>query len=757
MRFMALWRKIPTVTAKFLVIIIPILAIGTLFFSIIFFFTKLADLKQGLAKRIDTVAEINAVALAASMWAFDTESTNHIIEAIAVNSEIRCIEVSDDLAHLKYFWPHDGCSHDLIYDSVSKRAINVQHRRLGSLSLYYKYDAIIAQVRAELLNNFWLLLLLVSGTMLSALLAHRITIGVPLRRLLESIRSAEEEGERRLAVWTSADELGRVIAAYNRLLERLTSDERALRRSEQRLSLAFAATRSSLWDWDLRTGVYWCSEALPAMLGYPPNTLTVTLETWESLVHPDELPDVWTALAHYRAGKRPSFELTYRMRRGDGSWAWIEDKATAFRDDTRGIVLRLTGTMTDVTDRVIARETLAQERRILQATLENLDQGILMVDGERRLMVYNRRLGELFDLPESFLASRPSYDDIIRYQVEQGEFADYGEDPYPHIRQWIDRPEVAFTDKRRRPDGSVLQVHVSPLAEGGFVSTVSDITVETRSTEDMFMAMQATEHAYAELKQTQASLVQAEKMASLATLVAGIAHEINTPVGIAYGCATHLDARTRSLREALDSGALRKSDLTGYMTHAAESSRLMLSNLTRAAELIQSFKQVAVDQTSAERRRFDLKPYLDEIVTSLGPQLRGTGHVVRVSGPRGVEMNGYPGALSQVVTNLIMNSLVHAYEKGQTGRLILSFAPLGEEDVELRFSDDGKGIPAENLDHIFEPFFTTRRGSGGSGLGLHIVYNIITQSLGGRITVESEVGTGTTFTMRFPRHTPAKA
>ncbi len=420
--------------------------------------------------------------------------------------------------------------------------------------------------------------------------------------------------------------------------------------------------------------------------------------------------------------------------------------------------------MSDVTERMRAELDLAHERNILQITLDNTDQGIIKVDRDLRVVMSNRRAAEFLNIPPEFLAANPVFPDIVSLQRSRGEFDEMGDDPdlylaygpdggseeeaFGGVGSVFDQP---FTFKRRRPDGRIVEVRTNPLPEGGFVRTFTDVTVEARSAEEIFNAMQALEAAYADLKETQASLVQAEKMASLALLVAGVAHEINTPIGIAYGCATHLSGRTQALTEAFEGGTMKKSDLTAYVATATDSSRLIEQNLTRAAELIQSFKRVAVDQTSEERRRFDLLAYLEEIVTSLGPTLRKGPHRVAIACSPGVVLDSYPGALSQVVTNLVMNALTHAFTPDIRGHMVIDVDDLPDGEVVVRFADDGVGIPREHQAKVFEPFFTTRRGAGGSGLGLHIVFNLVTQTLGGRISVDSAPGDGTTFTLRIPK------
>lgn len=253
-----------------------------------------------------------------------------------------------------------------------------------------------------------------------------------------------------------------------------------------------------------------------------------------------------------------------------------------------------------------------------------------------------------------------------------------------------------------------------------------------------------------ELKATQKQLVEAEKMVSLSGVIAGIAHEINTPVGIGITAASTLANQTDEFALSYEKGQLKRSTLQTYVETAKQSSRLILKNLQRAAELINSFKQVAVDQTSFPKRSFVVKENFISTFRSLDPKMNPSQYEVNIIGDESITLNSYPGAFSQVLTNLIMNSLTHAYSKDERGSLRFEFSQK-DERVIIRYSDNGRGIAKEHLGQIFEPFFTTTRYHGGSGLGLHIVYNLVTQKLKGTIHCESEVGVGTTFILDLPQ------
>ncbi|MCG8507923.1 MAG: ATP-binding protein [Rhodospirillales bacterium] len=251
------------------------------------------------------------------------------------------------------------------------------------------------------------------------------------------------------------------------------------------------------------------------------------------------------------------------------------------------------------------------------------------------------------------------------------------------------------------------------------------------------------------LRETQTELVKAEKMASLGGLVAGIAHEINTPIGVGVTAISHLREKVSDLEQAFTGGTLAKTAFEDFVDATKQSTEIISANLGRASELIKSFKQVAVDQSSEEVRDIALLDYVDQVLLSLRPQLKRTPHEISVEGDRSIHISTHPGALSQIVTNLIMNSLSHAYDDGSSGHIRIFVEPSGQT-VKLTYADDGQGMEESVRAKVFEPFFTTKRGTGGSGLGMHIVYNLITQTLGGNVTCRSAPGKGTAFDILIP-------
>jgi signal transduction histidine kinase/purine-cytosine permease-like protein len=259
------------------------------------------------------------------------------------------------------------------------------------------------------------------------------------------------------------------------------------------------------------------------------------------------------------------------------------------------------------------------------------------------------------------------------------------------------------------------------------------------------------------LEQTRRNLVESEKLASLGGLVAGVAHEINTPVGIAVSTASFLSDRTQSAQALVNAGRFDPAAQTAYLRDASESARLLLSNARRVAQLVLNFKQLAVDRISEARRGFDLKENFEETIRDLQPKLDEVGVEVRIDVAAGIQMDSYPVSMAQVVTNLAINSLQHAFEPEGSGHIVIRAALDEGDEVCIQYSDDGCGIDPALRGQVFEPFFTTRRTIGGSGLGLYIVNRIVTRQLDGTIALEGQAGRGARFVIQVPRvarHSP---
>jgi signal transduction histidine kinase len=310
--------------------------------------------------------------------------------------------------------------------------------------------------------------------------------------------------------------------------------------------------------------------------------------------------------------------------------------------------------------------------------------------------------------------------------------------------------DITFGHYDRPVRGTRARDEIGDMARA--VEVFRDNAIAKRKAEeDLRAAKDRAEHALAELRETQQDLIEAEKLAALGGLVAGIAHEVNNPVGISLTVASSFARRCESFAAELKQPPLRRSRLDEFVSACHAAAGQLVANLQRAGELIQSFKQVAVDRSHADRRQFDLAEATDQIIASLRPALKTTAILLRVDIPPGIAMDSYPGSYGQVLTNLFLNAVVHAFTDGRAGTLSFSARTVGANDVEITVADDGVGMDEATKAHAFDPFFTTRRNRGGTGLGLHIIHSLITQSLGGRITMDSAPSRGTVFRIVIPR------
>jgi signal transduction histidine kinase len=293
----------------------------------------------------------------------------------------------------------------------------------------------------------------------------------------------------------------------------------------------------------------------------------------------------------------------------------------------------------------------------------------------------------------------------------------------------------------------VLSAQVSILLVTIAASVLAALFAEIR---DKRRLAEAALHA----SETQRYLIETERLAALGRLVAGVAHELNSPVGISLTVASTLARRCANFADQILTGPVRRSRLTEFTDGCGDAANQLVANLQRAAELIQSFKQVTADRSHAGRRSFDLKFATEQIVASVRPGLPKDRNSLALEIPFDIVLDSYPGAYGQVLTNLIFNAVTHGFADGPAGHVLIKARRLGLEQVEITFSDDGVGIPEDIQRHVFDPFFTTRRALGCTGLGLYIVHNLVTDQLGGRITLVSAPGKGTTICMTLPLLAP---
>jgi signal transduction histidine kinase len=321
----------------------------------------------------------------------------------------------------------------------------------------------------------------------------------------------------------------------------------------------------------------------------------------------------------------------------------------------------------------------------------------------------------------------------------------------PATDQKDERFWITYWHPLRGPNGEIVGINVA--AEEITERKRAEAALQA-SEREIRIARDAAEAALRNLQETQDFLIEAEKLAALGRLVAGVAHEINNPVGTSLTVASSLERKTATFTAEVARGDLRRSSLNEFLEISREASAQLVANLTRAAELVQSFKQVATDRNHSNQRSFDLGDLTEQVFLSLRPGLVKQRVTLNVTCQPDLTMNSYPGPYGQVLTNLLLNSVAHAFPGGKGGTVDVKVQASGNDHVEILFSDDGCGMSLDVRHRAFDPFFTTRRDQGSTGLGLHIVYSTVRNCLGGRLNLDSGPGNGTKVQITLPRVAP---
>jgi ligand-binding sensor domain-containing protein/signal transduction histidine kinase len=556
-----------------------------------------------------------------------------------------------------------------------------------------------------------------------------------------------------------------------RLRERERSQD-ALAQSEAMLKYSLWGSRGELWDADLRSGKMLRRNRLEH-LEATRRASADTLEAYTPFVHEEDRERFRSTLIACVKGANDLFECTYRTRDNDGNWRWLLSRGRVFSRDAKGRAIRMVGTSFDITELRANEDELRQSKDQLNLALWGSGDEMWDIDLATGIVRRENALAPVLLPPETQF---PRLMDYMAY-VHPGDQMRLREALITHLKGAVDHFECAYRISAR--DGGWLWVlgkgrvltrddqgrAIRLVGTNRDISQLKQVEGDLRKLNDELeihvqRRTEALEQTNAELKQTldqltraQRQLVESEKLAALGGLVAGVAHEINTPLGVGVTAASHLQQETERLARAVNEGRMTRADIDHFIEQAQLSSDLVLRNLDRASQLVRSFKQVAVDQSSEQRRSFKLGEYISEILLSLHPRIKKSRTEVVVECPEDLFMDTYPGALYQIVVNLVMNSLVHGFDEGSAGRIEISVAR-ADEVVVIDYRDNGRGMSDATRKRVFEPFFTTRRGSGGSGLGLHIVYNLATQILRGTVSCDSELGRGTHFRLVVPQVAP---
>jgi PAS domain S-box-containing protein len=585
----------------------------------------------------------------------------------------------------------------------------------------------------------------------------------PLAAIASSIRAlAAGEKDASIPATDIANEIGDIARAaevFRRTLDEADAAREAAVRAltEQRLAeesyrKLFETSIDGIYVTTPAGALLNANPALARMMGYetPEQLISgigdVSLNVY---VHPEAREEYKRLMQ--RDGLVRDFE--YQVYQRSGGILWLSDSATVVRDE-HGEVVRYEGTLRDITDQKRAEDAIAEGRRLLQQVIDTVPAVINVKDRDLRYVLMNRYMSGIFSVEPVEAIGRTTSELMSRYGAAK---TDENDKQVLKSRKGLGFYEEEYLDSK----GNMRHWLVNKLplldADGEIeriVTVALDIGERKRGEQEMRKARDAAETALRNLRETQASLIEAEKLAALGRLVAGVAHEVNNPVGISLTVASALERKTANFSDEVAHGQLRRSSLNDFLATSRDASSQLVANLNRAAELIQSFKQVAADRNYSDQRSFDLADLTEQVVLSLRPGLRKHNLTLQVDCQPNLMMNSYPGPYGQVLTNLFLNAVAHAFPDGRPGVIEISARESGKDNVEIIFADNGVGMSLDVRRRAFDPFFTTRRDQGGTGLGLHIVYSIVTNRLGGRLDLDSEPGGGTRIQMILPRTAP---
>jgi PAS domain S-box-containing protein len=542
------------------------------------------------------------------------------------------------------------------------------------------------------------------------------------------------------------------IVGVNVVAEEITERkraERALRESEVRFRELANNISQFAWTADANGWIYWYNKRWHDYTG---KTIEDTEGWgWQKVHHPEHVKRVVGRIKESFESGTP-WEDTFPLRGADGNYRWFLSRALPIHNEA-GEVVRWFGTHTDITSQIETEKALQASERQFHTLADSIPQLVWMADPGGSIYWFNNHWHEYTGTPVGETSSQDWQAVLAPASLNEAR------DRWARALETGSALEIELSLRGKDEQYRPFLTRAVPLRDlsgivYGWIGTHIDISERNRNEQEIRKARDAAEAALRNLQETQNSLIEAEKLAALGRLVAGVAHEINNPVGTSLTVASALERRIAVIETELNQDNLKRSTLQQFLETIREASSQLVTNLNHAVELIQSFKQVANDRSHSNRRVFDLGDLTEQIVKSLRPSLGKQNLTVNVECQSDLTMHSHPGPYGQVLTNLFLNSVAHAFADGREGTIDIKIQARGPDDVDIVFSDYGAGMSPDVRRKAFDPFFTTRRNQGSTGLGLHIVHSIVTSCLGGRLKLDSEPGKGTKIQLILPRMAP---
>mgnify|MGYP000384696713 CR=1 FL=1 len=771
-------------------IIISILCINFLFVFFVTDYVLREEEKKELKRLHDTIKQdkkilykINSVAL----YDLDIYTLNTNLNIFYNNENIVKIEIKDNIGvHLNFEDEYYNKSETI----KSVIELTYKNERLGLLNVFYTKALInehFEEFKKEVISFAFILTCILSFVIY--FLIKQFT--KPIIKLSDAtdkissgnldytidIYSDDEVGQLAFKFRHMQDSLKEKISSLSNKNDELSNEILQRNKIEKNLIEAYNIINKSpavvfLCKNEPGFPVEYVSSNVYNLFGYKENYFTKTKVNLKNIVLDDDLRKAIYKMLDNQNTFKMNFgdfeDKPFKIKTKDGVTKWISIK-TYEKLDIHGDITHFQGLMIDVTSEINALNKLSESKLHYQNLIENNIASIMIKTSKNNIVMTNKRARELFgltntqlegveELPSTWKVFNTYGDEIGLEQMPSNRIFETRDKVFNEIIGilhsnsdeiiWILVNAYAEFDKHgniQRVISSSIDISEIKKAENKVSSLNNELErrVKTR-TRELTKSKKELQRTVDTLQQAQEQLVQNEKMASLGNLVAGVAHEINTPVGSSLTGITHMVSETNALEKLYREDEMSQEEFEEYLLTLKEIGTSITISLQQAASLIKSFKQVAVDQSHSELRDFFVKQYMDEILLSIKTKIRETNIKVKVSCEQTIMTRSYPGAFSQVITNLILNSLLHAYEKDDEGLITIDIQE-ESDDLKITYKDDGKGISEANLKKIYEPFFTTKRSEGGSGLGMHIIYNIVMSNLHGRINCISKEGSGVTF------------